>query len=192
MGYTEVEGDFRVSIQYLVPCSCGRKVPIGSQQAGESIICECGVKLEIPRLLELKKLDKVIVQDTQSKPSFVWGVGHSLILSGAVILVVVAVLCFLVLRYGSSDPYGKTPDQIRAYFQKIPPTASWDSWLYFKQVGINPPKERIDRAMEGEYAKRQMHLTYLGIAAAGGIALCIAGAFIVRRNRPIRSSALPS
>jgi hypothetical protein len=181
-----------VPIQYLLPCSCGRKMPIETRQAGESIACECGATLEIPRLLELKKLEKIAAQSSQSKQSAAWGNGHSLFLSGAVILVVTAVLCVLVFQYGYRDPYDQNPDQIHEYFQNMPPSVTWESWMYFKQVGINPRKVYIDRRMEGEHAKRQMHLTYLGITAAGGIALCIAGAFIIRRNRPICSSALPN
>ena len=180
-------------IQYLLPCNCGRKTPVETRQAGESIVCGCGAKLDIPRLLELKKLEKAATPTVEVKPSSVWGIGHSLVLSGAVILVGVVVLWFLVLRSAYGDPFeGMTPDQLRAEFQKMTPMDTWKTWLYFKQIGLNPRKDRMERELEGQFAQRQMLLTYLGIAAAGGIALIIAGIFIARRKRPKRTTPLPS
>ena len=180
-------------VQYLLPCSCGRKTPVETRQAGETLVCGCGAKLDIPRLLELKKLEKTAVPTAEVRPSAVWGIGHSLLVSGVVILVGVVGLWFLVLRFTPGDPFeGMTPDQTRAQFQKMSPLKTWETWMYFQQIGLNPRKDRMEREIEGQVAKRQMLLTYLGIAAAGGIALTVAGIFIVRRKRPKRSMPPPS
>jgi hypothetical protein len=189
IGYTRKKGGFRVPIQYLVPCSCGRKIAAETRQAGETIICGCGERLIIPRLLELKKLEKVAVPTSQAKSSSVWGIGQSLILSGAVVLVAVVVLWILVLKKTPGDPYeGMTPDQIRAQFQKMSPSDTLKTWMYFKQIGLNPHKDYLERRLEGLFAQRQMLLLYLGIAAAIGVALIATGIIIVRRKRPKRSN----
>jgi hypothetical protein len=182
-----------LTIQYLIPCSCGRKTPVETQQAGETVSCGCGAKLEIPRLLELKKLEKVVVSASQTKPSSVWGIGHSLSLSGIVVLVVVMALWILVLKKAPGNPYeGMTPDQIRTHFQKMTPVETWQWWLYFKQFGVNPHKDYFERTLEGLFAQRQMLLIYLGIAATVGVALIIAGILIARRKRLKRPTPVPS
>ncbi|MCC6125783.1 MAG: hypothetical protein IT426_12525 [Pirellulales bacterium] len=180
-------------MQYLVPCSCGRKTRVEIRQAGEAISCECGLKLEIPRLLELKKLETVAISSGDQKKPAVWGMGHGLLLTGIVILASVAVLGVFVLKFGHDNPYSRmTPDQIRAQFQKMSPVETWETWMYFKQVGINPRKERIDRHLEGLHEVSNMHLIFLGIAAGGGFALVVAGIIIAYRKRPARATLDPN
>jgi hypothetical protein len=41
---------------YLLPCSCGRAVPVSVSMAGESVRCECGTELEVPTLRGLRQL----------------------------------------------------------------------------------------------------------------------------------------
>jgi hypothetical protein len=179
-----------VSIQYLVPCSCGRKMPAETRQAGESIPCECGLALIIPRLLELKKLEKVAVQDNIAPRTSAWGVGHGITLVGAVILLVVLALWIFVLLFVPGDPYDRiTPDQIREQYKQMSPVQTWQKWTYFKNSGLNPHKERIDRYFEGLFAQRQMILTFIGIAAAIGAAILIAGISVIYRKRTMRSTA---
>ncbi len=180
-------------IQYLVPCSCGRKTPVETRQAGETIKCVCGAKLDIPRLLELKRLEKVAVPTNLPKPASAWGIGQSLVLSGAVILAVVAVLWILVLKNEAGDPYAKmTPDQIRAHFQKMSPLETLYMWSYLKQNGLNPRKDYLERTLEGQFAQRKMHLLYLGIIAAAGVSLIAAGVYIIRGRSPKRTPSSPS
>jgi hypothetical protein len=177
-----------VTIQYLFPCSCGRKTPVESRQAGEATRCDCGATLEIPRLLELKKLERVAFEarETENIPN--WGIGHSLIVSAVVVLAGVLLLWMGISYFMPGNPYDRmTPEQTRAQSAKMTPVETWETWQYFQQVGLNPPKERIDRYIEGQYAKRQMLLTYLGIAAAGGVALLVAGIFLAGK-RPRRPS----
>lgn len=176
-----------MAIQYLVPCSCGRKTAVETRQAGESVPCGCGLSLEIPRLLELKKLEKAAAPAGDARRPAVWGIGQSLVLSGAVVLAVVALLSLLVLRFTTGDPYSQTPDQIRAQFQNMPAMQTWQMWLYLKQNGVNPPKDPVERELVGEYGRRQMWLICLGIAAGGGLAIMAAGIFITRRKRTMRS-----
>ncbi len=45
-----------MSQKYLLSCSCGKTVPIETSQAGGNVLCECGLTLKIPSLLQIKKL----------------------------------------------------------------------------------------------------------------------------------------
>jgi hypothetical protein len=177
-----------VPIQYLVPCSCGRKLPVETRQAGESITCECGNILAIPRLLELKKLEKTAVQEKIVPVRSAWGVGHGLALAGMSILLIVLALWVYVILFVPGNPYERiTPDQIREQHQKKSPMQTWQEWVYYQKSGLSPRKERIDRYFEGRFAQRQMILTYFGIASAVGGAVLATGIVVIYRKRSIRS-----
>lgn len=174
-------------IQYLLPCSCGRKIPVETRQAGGSISCECGASLEVPRLLEVKKLERAATQGGITKNKPVWGIAQGMILSGIVILIVIAVFSVLELRYGQGNPYDSlTPEQMHAAFAKMKPIDTWETWRYFQIHGYNPQKDNTERFFEGLYAQRQLILTFLTIAGAGGVALLVAG-ILIRRKRPSSS-----
>jgi hypothetical protein len=52
-------------LKYLLPCACGRVVPVTTTQAGAEVSCPCGQTLLVPTLLELKQLPQA--QDAESK-----------------------------------------------------------------------------------------------------------------------------
>ena len=43
---------------YLLPCSCGKKVPVDAGQAGAQVSCECGQQLKVPTFRALKDLEQ--------------------------------------------------------------------------------------------------------------------------------------
>jgi hypothetical protein len=45
-----------VRAKYLLPCTCGREIPVEATHAGQQIRCQCGVELEVPTLLNLTRL----------------------------------------------------------------------------------------------------------------------------------------
>ena len=47
-----------VSTKYLLPCSCGKSVPVETSQAGQEVVCECGLTLTVPSMLKIKKLQQ--------------------------------------------------------------------------------------------------------------------------------------
>jgi hypothetical protein len=43
---------------YLLPCSCGKKVPVDAGQAGAKVTCECGQQLAVPTFRALRDLEQ--------------------------------------------------------------------------------------------------------------------------------------
>jgi hypothetical protein len=43
---------------YLLPCSCGKKVPVDAGQAGAKVTCECGQQLAVPTFRALRNLEQ--------------------------------------------------------------------------------------------------------------------------------------
>src|ERR1041385_6477136 len=43
---------------YLLPCSCGKKVPVDAGQAGAQVKCDCGQQLAVPTFRALRNLEQ--------------------------------------------------------------------------------------------------------------------------------------
>lgn len=48
-----------MSTKYLLPCECGKTVPVATFQAGDDVRCSCGLSLHVPSIMGLKKLQAV-------------------------------------------------------------------------------------------------------------------------------------
>jgi hypothetical protein len=85
--------------RYLLPCSCGREIPIEAGQAGQVVRCQCGAELETPTLLRMSALKRVtdLAPATAPRKSR-WGIRQQLALLGMIIAVpclLLALLAFL-------------------------------------------------------------------------------------------------
>ena len=98
--------------KYLLPCPCGRQIPVLASQAGQQLQCECGAALEVPSMRGLAELERVgpspeAVPSAPARPTAptsqtaqkeerrstqrrapVWGTRQRLLLIGAVIATV--------------------------------------------------------------------------------------------------------
>ena len=45
-----------MSQRYRLTCQCGKEYPVEASQAGRTIECTCGVRLNIPSMLKIKRL----------------------------------------------------------------------------------------------------------------------------------------
>jgi magnesium-transporting ATPase (P-type) len=159
-------------------------VPVETRQAGGSVSCECGVVLEIPRLLELKKLEKVATEAKHGSSTGSWGAGHSISLIGLVAIVLVVIFTVRIFSLGITNPYDRmTLEQLQSQFAKMTPEQTWQTWNLYKQIGVNPQKQRFDRVLESEYEQRQLLLVYLGIAGLVSLAVTVAGLVLVAQKR---------
>ncbi len=47
-----------MATEHLFPCSCGKKIPITTTQAGRRIECDCGKSHQLPSMQEIRALEK--------------------------------------------------------------------------------------------------------------------------------------
>jgi len=122
-----------VKAKYLLPCPCGRQIPVLASQAGQQLQCECGASLEVPSMRGLAELEPVgpspdagssaaaspdamapkRVQRTSRGRGPVWGTRQRLLLIGAVITTVGVGMgaYFHVFRPRQLDAEGLAPIQ---------------------------------------------------------------------------------
>ncbi len=134
-----------MSLGYLLPCSCGKKIAIQKSQAGQEVACECGKTLQVPTLRGLNELE--LVQESTAKPGAKRGAS-----SGsrtwnpvrgfpAAIVFFLSVLCLAIAGYYAYGRYQlitylradyTVEDQVRDGMTKIDELSAADLWQQFR------------------------------------------------------------
>lgn len=55
--------------KYLLPCSCGRQIPVEASQAGQQIRCPCGAAVEVPAMRGLAELERATPEPATGRSS---------------------------------------------------------------------------------------------------------------------------
>jgi hypothetical protein len=160
-----------VKTVYLLPCSCGRKIPVETQQAGDQVRCECGLTVDIPTLMGMKQLEQVEAVVPVGVQSH-WGLRQGLILSGAII----AFLATLFLGYCAWT--WPSPERSMIDYS---PSQALHFWLSLPSdvENIIAPADTFRNVL----VRQQLAFALLAaLVLALGIGVCVAGLFV--RNTP--------
>jgi hypothetical protein len=160
------------------------------RQAGETVVCACGQKIEVPTFLKLRELEKVVLKD--ESPRAVWSHGQRLILVGiALILCWSGWAYYLLFRIGPPpDPLsGKTPELVRELAQKLSPLGSWHLWLIYRNRGINPRVDWVKRKYMERIAEYKMSWIISAPVFLLGAALIVSGTVVIQIQRRRRANA---
>ncbi|HUT10276.1 MAG TPA: hypothetical protein VMY42_07265 [Thermoguttaceae bacterium] len=159
--------------RYLLPCSCGRKIPIEVGQAGQTARCECGAPLKVPTMLEMAALEKL---DSESPPvkSTAWGIRQGLALLGIVMVLASLVLAVIAYR---SRPGTPSAELIRERCQEFSPVESLRYWHELRDDGPDPFSRR-EKEQHADVGRRfHLWVTVTLVVAAGGIVLVASALF---------------
>ncbi len=168
---------------YLLPCPCGRKIPVQLPQAGEIVTCACGGSLEVPSLLGLKALERSDVPAESKTPKTAWGTGHRLIFSGAIIILFAIGMGAWLFWFPPIDPYANfTPDQMRQAVETLTPAKTWLFWQMLESKGLDRRKRGPEIEFADNQAKHQFKWGLLALVAGTGLAVVAAGIIIVHKG----------
>jgi len=173
-----------VDERYLLPCPCGRHVPVTRRQAGQTVRCACGESLEVPTLLRLTSLPTAAEPAPAAPSGATWGLRHRLWLLGTVIFVL-AVVPIVVLVLCFPSPPQKVippPEQIREESQAFSATDAWVVWRRLERSDVNALfvrdqlgfKEAVLTYDELSF-KYQLSIAVLALFCGLGVALVIVG-----------------
>ncbi|MEX2114129.1 MAG: hypothetical protein WD845_13140 [Pirellulales bacterium] len=151
---------------YLLPCSCGQKVPVSIRHAGQMVRCVCGAELEVPALRGLRELEGAAGATAPARRA--WGDRQRVVFGLAVAsLVAFAVAGYLALGL----PPGPEPPAVVEIDQNSPigmVVAVYDDLKRGLDVDL-PAPTLVERA---QAQRREMLLWGMRIALAlGGIGL---------------------
>jgi hypothetical protein len=85
-------------MRYLLPCECGRKNPVATTQAGDTLTCECGRSLPVPKLRDLRQLEAVSEQAPRSGLKWSRAQGVMFSLGAVMVLLAGTVMVFTTLQ----------------------------------------------------------------------------------------------
>jgi hypothetical protein len=108
--------------EFLLPCSCGKKVRIALAQAGGKATCVCGKRLDVPTMRGIRVLE-VAPPDSPATQPLVWTATHGALFSGGLVLAAVGVvlIAFYLFRYAQIGGYAvdRSGDVIQAMSTQI-------------------------------------------------------------------------
>jgi hypothetical protein len=172
-----------VTPKYLLPCPCGQKTPITLSQSGQSIRCQCGRMLDIPTMLEIRRLERAELE-AATEPRRTWGFRQRLVLLGTVTTLIAA---FLAVGLFLKRPVLRTPapQQIETAAQNLTLTQSFAVWEALR-AGLDSVPEQIRQEYTKRLATYRLWLLVTAVIACLGM-ICAASSLLVpRREQPRR------
>jgi len=176
-----------MTTRYLLPCSCGEKLPVEPRQAGQTIKCRCGASLRIPPMLQMKALERAepepVAGQVAASP---WGVRQSLALLGLVIAALALVVALRLFWIRPLPPNEPRPEAIRRQTQSLSALDAWRFWQSLRASGLDPRRPREDRIYPEACFRYRLAMGVVFVVAALGIAL-FGGATLSGRYRTAKA-----
>lgn len=176
---------------YLLPCPCGKEVPVAANQSGLPVRCECGTELTVPALRGLAGLRRVESEEQAVLPdaSASWGPRQGVVFLGLVILIG-SLLASLTLWYGRPrSPIRPDFDEMNQNdVEQRTPEELLDLWEVLREGPADP--EWASQTAGYLYAERQFHnwlKLVLGVAGLG--TLLVIGGLLIPSRRVVRPAA---
>ncbi len=183
-----------MSQRFLLPCSCGRTIPVGISQAGANVTCDCGQSVAVPTIRGLKALQPVKEDSpplkTQKQSEF-----NGVNLHGAMFVVGLFLLfggIALGGYYGNHYRQIDTKDygvEEREYFDgeidKLGAAQLLTTWEYLQHVGIGeyePPDHLVRRQAAAKAFRLTMAGVVLGVSGLALTSYSVLGGSSVRRR----------
>ncbi|MGD9720670.1 MAG: hypothetical protein AB7O59_16295 [Pirellulales bacterium] len=151
--------------EYLLPCSCGRKVVVSARHAGHSLRCECGIELEVPTLRGLQELEAQGAGTVARGRD--WGNRQRV----AFVLAAVAVAAAAIAGYlWTARPILREPPAPVEITQDTPMMDVYGEFQRYLHFGVaGEPNEVSPAAVE---LSRRLDLTMWGVRIAAAAAVC--------------------
>lgn len=182
-----------MTISYLLPCSCGREIPVERRQAGQVVRCRCGASLNVPTMQEMAALKRAEPEPGPPRPSRPWGVGQSVALLGAVIFLVGAgLVIYLVVARPRPREFPPPPsaEAIRRQTQALSPAKSLQAWRILQARSLQLPRAR-EQEYQDELFVWGLWMGVVVIIALVGVGLVVTPLVMQRRAAARRAGSAP-
>ncbi len=163
--------------EYLLPCDCGHSNRVGARQAGETIECACGARLDVPTMREMRRLEPVVEGAARHKTA--WGPRQGLAFLG--LLVAALGLAAGGYFYFIVTPRPTDFAATQAQLDSIGPADAWQYWkIVRKGIPLNLTGEAAESLEQARKARWGIRVS-LGLTAAG-LALAASGLLLKTRT----------
>jgi hypothetical protein len=173
-----------MATKYLLPCACGKSVPVDASQAGLLVRCACGAAMEAPTGQRLRQLP-VAPGVASPAPAANWGAGQRLLFLGAVLEAVgMAAAIYLWATFAPRPTFDVNVAAIRQDMDRLE-MADLFKLSAELTAGLDPamPEHPVLAAYE-RYARRQTVMIIASIVGAAVGTTLLASGILVLRSRP--------
>ena len=155
-------------VQYLLPCKCGRKTPVDSTKAGQTIECECGDRLEVPTLGVLKKLPQVM-QEKRPAATVKWAARQRVLLLGIIICIIgLGVAGFFTFDRPEPPPHQHRIEHLPEYVESMSLMETiqlWGTLEHGLPDGLSPEDQTYQEARQAYLRRTAVALVIAGVGA---------------------------
>ncbi len=169
---------------YLLPCSCGRDIPIESRQAGETVHCDCGRSCAVPTMREVQCLRTAPAPASTAMPATTkraWGNPQRFLMAGTVLCLLAATASVILYRQFPSLFAGlRSPQAERKFVESLPTAATIQ---YFRQVILPGIEVREPAGVESKRSRVYLGMAGTAVLGAIGLILLVVGTVGLVRRR---------
>lgn len=156
-----------MATKYLLPCTCGKKIPVESRQAGEEILCDCGLHLTAPTMLSMRKLEPLPSESINGTGLESWGARQRVMLVGCFILLGFVAWASVLFLDRPEPPVPEIDrETIASQVERFSPARAWRAWHIQRALGLD--RSATDRVVAYEEQASQYHI-WLTVAACGAL-----------------------
>jgi hypothetical protein len=119
---------------YLLPCVCGKTVPVDVGQAGGQVQCSCGTRLDVPTLRQLRHLQRAPTEDVQHAAA--WGQRQGIVAASLIIALLLLGWSAWVWHNEPQQPKFDPATRRQAVEEQLKtPLGAWESWIgYYRPL----------------------------------------------------------
>ena len=167
---------------YLLPCSCGKSIPIDTSQAGQEVRCSCGQSQEVPTLRGIRQLlqaEQAVTQQHRVKKPWsnkrtIWfAVGLTTIAVGISGMLIVGVEISKVFNPGDGIRL-PTKKEMKSYEEEISgkmisrmtPEETYAQFSQTKEMGLGEQVETLFLREHGKIDRLRAYLWKLWLPFA--------------------------
>ena len=159
-----------MSVQFLLPCSCGQSIPVARSQSGLEVQCpQCGHKQVVPKLARLQQLPVVHQEEAKRQ----WGPRQLTMFIGTIIALVGVAFALLTWWWLPPSPMEKMEKLYGPLPEDATPEEALLLWQMIRREGLDPrfPVPRGVYNFESYYGawkgQRNWIWIWLGVAGVG-------------------------
>jgi len=177
--------------KYLLPCSCGEKIPVDTSQAGGRVQCGCGEELSVPSMRGLRSLETAEVSEPRAaaeaaRPA--WGPRQGLMLAGVLLVVLAIIPAGLLYRQMPEKLRFDVPAVVTHNHEQIDQLPITETWVVWKEdiLGRGLIEYPLPEKQYNEY-QRTMHQRWITFAlcfAAVGVLMIVGSLAMPKPARP--------
>lgn len=177
-----------MATRFLLPCPCGREIPVDAGQAGDRARCECGNAVPVPKLGELRLLPRI----QSAQPEKTWGPRQGImslcVLVAGACLILGIYFWAVTPRAGARDAMADR-DRVEAFFDRLSPAETWAYWYQqsvpIARQGLRQEPNLQNTAQDEEMERGKARQT-LAFGTAGVAILVFIAMALWRPRRPLR------